>query len=382
MSKRKQRQEQAASWLDAANSTPSLEDLTVDGYGLEVAPGQRIVARPIRIQTIVPSPTQPRRVMPSAVRDQWDGQPRSVTGLIETWRQLAADESGLDIDLRDWIERGANEADDDGLERPAAGTLTATLLHIITLAASIYRDGLTNPITVVRQGEGYLLETGERRWLSFHLLNALFPSDGFHEIPARVMDNMSIWRQASENNARADLNAISKARQFALLLMDLYGFENFKSFDVFRHEQDYYAQIADANTYRIPYGTGDKLLNAMGLSHKSAFSRSRALLTLPAEVWRLGDDHNFSEDLLLQLSKLSPADAVKMARKVATRNLSDESQPSQPSKPADDDPFWQKQIDRVFSPQKWSKMTPRERRDAYEYLKAMLIKLEEMGFNR
>lgn len=387
MSKRKQRRERGASWLDNEqddSSQPSLHDLTIDGYGLDIAPSQRIVARAVNIMHIVPSASQPRRTMPSAIRRHWDGGARTVVDALIAWQEAASEELNRELNAHDLIASGAEESHDDDAEFDAPpSSIAGAFLRLINLAASIYRDGLTNPVTVVKKGERYVLETGERRWLSFHLLNEIFPDADFGEIPARVMDEISIWRQASENNARADLNAISRARQFALLLMDLYGFENFKEYDRFRNEQDYYAQIADASAFRIPYGAGDKILNAMGVSHKSAFTRARAILQLPADVWRLGDDYNFSEDFLLQLSKLPADKAIKEAQKVASRNLSQPSEKgtSTRRKTSDDDrPKWQRQIDRAFDPRRWDKMPPEERREAYAYLKTMLIKLDEMGF--
>src|SRR5690606_25072022 len=106
------------------------------------------------------------------------------------------------------------------------GPLEAALMKVIELAASIYQEGLLNPISLVRYGEDrFLLETGERRWLAYHLLHHYAPDDGkrdqWAKIPAQFVDGVDVWRQAAENSMRADLNAISKARQYAILLMAL-----------------------------------------------------------------------------------------------------------------------------------------------------------------
>jgi len=189
-----------------------------------------------------------------------------------------------------------------------------SLMKIVDLAASIRRDGLTNPISVVRRGNNYELETGERRWLAYHLLhwkfgeNDLLPNNkqrNWSRIPARIVKEVDIWRQASENNARDNLNAISKARQLALLLMDLHGWDNFVPFDKFEHEQDFYSQVADGNEWRIPRGHGEQLLNAMGLSDASQLRQYRALLRLPFDTWRKADDENLTEGELRKIQNQS-----------------------------------------------------------------------------
>ena len=180
--------------------------------------------------------------------------------------------------------------------------------------ASIRRDGLTNPISVVRRGNNYELETGERRWLAYHLLhwkfgeNDLLPNNkqrNWSRIPARIVKEVDIWRQASENNARDNLNAISKARQLALLLMDLHGWEHFSTFNEFENEQDFYSQVADGNEWRIPRGHGEVLLNAMGLSDASQLRQYRALLRLPLADWRKADDENLTEGELRKIQNQS-----------------------------------------------------------------------------
>ena len=183
------------------------------------------------------------------------------------------------------------------------------------LAATIYRDGLTNPITVAQQGNQtavqYQLETGERRWLAYHLLHANFPQDGqWTKIPARIVESPNLWRQAAENNARDNLNAIGKARQFALLLMDLLSRESgdavtFKPFDAFRHEREFYAQVADGNRYRIPRGKGQLLVSVIGLGNPDQLRDYRKLLSLPDEAWKIADDYHLTEYRLRELMSIA-----------------------------------------------------------------------------
>jgi hypothetical protein len=180
------------------------------------------------------------------------------------------------------------------------GTLETAFMQVVELAASIMRHGLTNPISIARVGGDYEIETGERRWLAYHLLNWQYPEGGWDKIPSRqVDDGISIWRQANENNIRADLNAISMARQFALLLMDILRDEKqFQPFDAFDHEQDFYAQVADGVNHRVPRNQGEKLLNAMNLENPVQLRQYRSLLRLPREIWEWADDLNWTEGFI------------------------------------------------------------------------------------
>src|SRR5690606_35218201 len=123
-----------------------------------------------------------------------------------------------------------------------------------------------------------------RRWLAHHLLGIITGDASWQIISARVVEQSSVWRQAGENSARADLNTISKARQFALLLMDLYqqpdSANMFQDYDACVPpggcDRAYYVQVADSVHFRIPRGKGEQMLNAMGLKGRAGFSRYRA----------------------------------------------------------------------------------------------------------
>lgn len=298
-------------------------DIANEGYGSQIVQETfgsvgREKIRQIAIETIQPDPLQPRRATPSAVRQYYsNSNPAAMQHFFAQWLQEIKLERGgesLDVDayLRgDETDRAPailTDEDDESLDRIGSdtqpGPLETAFMKIIDLAASIRRDGLTNPITVARhqQREGYVIETGERRWLAYYLLNwraaYLLDEDTWQKIPARIVDGVSIWRQASENNTRDDLNAISKARQFALLLMDLYGMEAFQTAEVFDMPQQFYAQVEDGSAYRIPHGSSESLLNAMGLQSANQLRQYRRLLRLPEPVWILADDLNWSESFI------------------------------------------------------------------------------------
>lgn len=276
--------------------------------------GGRPTLRLLDIHDVQPDPQQPRRSLPRALRQQWDGRVATLPDLLIHWRETAAADFNMHalLALSD-EERGEDIAD------PAFSELLA-------LAASIRRDGLQHPITVARaaapaqqsareEARAFLLESGERRWLAFHFLALYDPSgERWTRIPANIQPERDVWRQASENSARDDLNAIARARQYALLLMDLWREREkgttFQPIHTFSHEQDFYAQARDL---RIPYGDGARLLNAMGRQHRNAFLRCRQLLTLPRALWERGDEENWREDQLLQAVKAAGITPEKAA---------------------------------------------------------------------
>ncbi len=303
--------------LSAATSDTSMQRVTNDLFG-EIARDDyhRKHAIPVSIFDIEPHQQQPRRAIPHMVRrDVGTLDVTQMQPIFEIWRDHVAragrttpidiraflDENVLPPDFENQQDRETTQVDGD---EQYHHELEASFISLLQLAVSIRKDGLTNPITVVRvAGAGgkdrYQLETGERRWLAYHLLHTYTHDDRFSQISARIVDKIDVWRQASENNARANLNAISRARQLAVLLMDLLQQEGmtFSPYHAFTHEQGFYAQVADGTdkTLRIPRGAADKLLNAVGLKSKKQLREYRALLRLPPLLWQIADDLNWTE---------------------------------------------------------------------------------------
>ena len=272
----------------------------------------------VSIHEIHPNAVQPRYAIPHDLTDIFALHPDNIVDIFERWIievQLERGQNDYDIvnfllgSLTDRGER-AESSEGEAASSQAASSKELALMKLIDLAASILRDGLSNPISLVQRDGRYELETGERRWLAYHILYWKF-GDGdkrqngkvvnWSRIPARIVSQVDVWRQASENNARDNLNAISRARQLSLLLMDLHGWHNFSKLEGCDSEQAFYAQVADGAAWRIPRGQGERLLNAMGLSDASQLRQYRALLRLPAELWRKGDDEDLSEGELRKM---------------------------------------------------------------------------------
>ena len=271
----------------------------------------------VSIQEIHPNSIQPRYSVPHDLTDIFAMHPRNLTDIFERWIIEVQLETGRkDFDILPYLrgdttQRGQQaESDSESDADQLPSSKETSLMKIVDLAASIRRDGLSNPISLVRMSDHYEIETGERRWLAYQLLYWKFGDgdrrpDGslvnWSRIPARIVNQVDVWRQASENNARDNLNAISRARQLSLLLMDLHGWANFAALDRCENEQAFYAQVADGARWRIPRGQGERLLNAMGLSDAGQLRQYRALLRLPADLWRKGDDEDLTEGELRKM---------------------------------------------------------------------------------
>ena len=333
-----------------------------DGFGhdmgapvVDIQTKPIIRAKPIDIFVIQPNPMQPRRVVPS----QFRGGP--LMRQIEAW--LAALERAigrafpLEAIVKGDIEWRVHEE--------AADIKTALaempLLRLADLAASIYQDGLTNPITVAGSGDRYLIETGERRWAAYHVLNAYFGGDAYSAIPARRVAKLNLWRQASENTARDNLNAIARARQIALLLMDMHGWDKFAPIEAFDCEQDFYAQVADSSKWRVPYGRAEQLCAACGFEHASRIRQFRALLRLSREDWIRADDQDIAE---FELRKwLHPRSDTAVSNRESKRQASTL-------------PGALERFDKHVTKAQFKRMTPSQQQWAIDWVKALLERME------
>lgn len=258
----------------------------------------RLVAKPISIYEIFPDPKQPRRLLPG-----WLRYDRPIEDILADWWAMANDEAGGAIPLADLLTGEETFRSQDADDRQQ-GHIEASFMKLVNLAATIRRDGgLINPVTVYKTGTVYQLETGERRWLAHHLLSFALAEERWQKISARVVDSPSIWRQAHENTARDDLNAISLARQLALLVMDIYMEKgvDFHPYEVFGHDRHFYAQVADGFEFPVAYGDRERIIAAMGKSNVSQVNQYRALLRLPDEVWQSADAENTAERPLRDL---------------------------------------------------------------------------------
>ncbi len=250
----------------------------------------------VDIFEIQPDRTQPRRAIPAVVRGTGELNADGVGALLVRW---AADTG---FDLHTWLDSDTEiEVSED------ASAVLASLMRLVELARSIRSQGLVNPISVVMLDDNhYRIETGERRWLAYHLLHELLPKteEGeedtlWRNIPARIRESFNPFRQAAENNQRSDLNAIGRARQYALLMMALYPDTDWSPYAAFDSDRAYYAQALRYD--RAPQGKGPLLVNALGVKDRSIVTYCRRMLDMPDDLWQIADDENWTQDRILQV---------------------------------------------------------------------------------
>lgn len=281
------------------------------------------------INLIRPDPVQPRRAMPAALRLEWcSGSP--LGPLFAEWEQDAASDLHrfeIDPDWRSWID-GSVEPPLDDLDPLPLQANTRQYLDLIRLAVSIHQIGLEVPITVYPvEGGLYRLQAGERRVLAFHALT-LFSFAGYEVIPAIIRERYDPFRQAAENGVRQDLNAIGMARQLALLLFALHGFDPFHAEDSQQAGQSWYAGAAEL---RVPHGKAAAVANVMGLPNIRMVQLYRQLLLLPAPVWNWADQFNWTEGRIRGLVLKAHGDPevlIELAQAEVNRELGNANRPA------------------------------------------------------
>lgn len=277
----------------------------------------RVVARPTPILSIWRDPKQPRRAIPLTISMNSDCDPLSVMPMLSQWQAVAQQAAGQEFDVLAMIN-----GEGEGLDTDKFPSVTQEFIETVRLAAHIKSvGGLINPITVIESDNRLLIETGERRYLAYHLLSALV-GEQWDKIPAIKADSKnSLWRQAGENTKRRNLNAIGLARQFAMLLMDVRGTPAISEGTLYKDYEEivsvgvcdrrYYAQVADGNRHSIPRGMGEKIQSAMGDLSKEQLSQYRALLKLTDDeqvndiLWVRGDIENWPESTMRDIGRLT-----------------------------------------------------------------------------
>jgi hypothetical protein len=282
----------------------------------------KIVAKPIDIRQIVPDFAQPRQQIPSAVRSRWNRQvdAESMADLFNVWTAAYADEIGVPFDQALNYIYAILDGNADGYDAPLVasestqehklGVMQASLMKVAWLAANIQSEGHHDPIMIYRVENGYRIIDGERRWLAHCLLAGSRQDAQFGRIKAIIEDRPNVWAQADKNSQRQGLTAIGRARQLAILLMDLYMAQGqtFQPYEAFEHDLGFYAQVADGNKWSVPRGSAARLSAAMGNLSEDMLRKYRALLRLPAEVWTMADDLGWSENFIREIERATNND--------------------------------------------------------------------------
>lgn len=280
----------------------------------------------ILLEMVRPDPVQPRRVLPENIHLRFhQNQITSTQALRELVQivQIAARHRGRPFNsLLELLPNADDERDDE----PVA-TLTPEeqlLRDLVNLAITIRDDGQVNPLTVVDVSQGvtrlFRIETGERRYWATWLLRDFIPNyTGDGMIPCIVIpaNRSSVFRQAKENTARSGLTAVALARQAALLLLTVHGYE----IPAYAVENDFYRQALELDL-RSKREYTDIILSAMGGVKRSQFSHIKSLLRLSDEALELADRHAIEGARLRYVVNLAPEYHAEIVRQIIDFNLS------------------------------------------------------------
>lgn len=290
-------------FADGGETPPTLAEVDAIVYGggvgnINIPKTDKRTAMPIDIMSIAPDLAQPRRVVPMDIRGSWRGEPDGAGVVLGAWWDEARRLTGREINVKELIKQIGEGVEDERTIHPIADEFIA----LVALAGSIYRDGLLNPITIIREKNGYVIEGGERRWWAYQLLYVWMDETKWKSIPAYVVDGKeAVWRQAAENGVRRPLNAISTARQLALLIMDMWQGRDstqFNGYVYFDHDQEFYAQVKNGQAYPILKGMMERVLAVTGLKSRAQVAQYRALLSVPESVWDEADRENWTENYI------------------------------------------------------------------------------------
>jgi hypothetical protein len=292
-------------------------------YIIDVDDGLRVER--LLLELVRPDPVQPRRVLPDRIYHAFHNSKLTPTqSLREVVQaaQLAARHRGRPFDgLLDLLPNADEESEDES-QTPLSPE-ERLIGELVNLAMTIRDDGQVNPLTVVDMSEGvtqlFRIETGERRYWATWLLRDFLPGyagDGMIPciiIPANVA---STFRQAKENTARSGLSAIAMARQAALLLLTVHGYE----IPTGAVGNDFYRQALDLTLRGKREHTAD-ILVAMGGIRRMRFSQIKALLKLSDEALELADRHNLDEKKLRYVVATPINLHVELVRQIIDFNL-------------------------------------------------------------
>lgn len=280
----------------------------------------------ILLEMVRPDPVQPRRVLPESIHLNFHNNrvtPTQALRELVQIVQIAARQRGRPFNsVLELLPNGDDERDDE----PAVNlSPEETLLRdLVNLAITIRDDGQVNPLTVVDVSQGvtrlFRIETGERRYWATWLLRDFIPGyTGDGMIPCIVIPEKqsSVFRQAKENTARSGLTAVALARQAALLLLTVHGYE----IPAYAVGNDFYRQALELDL-RGKRDYTDAILSAMGGIKRGQFSHLKILLRLSDEALELADRYNLEEGKLRYVLNVASEYHAEIVRQIIDFNLS------------------------------------------------------------
>jgi len=314
------------------NNTSRMDDLlaSVTGDMLGDLP-QTFNDNSIRVERILlemvrPDPVQPRRVLPESIHLTFHNNrvtPTQALRELVQIVQIAARHRGRPFNgLLELLPNADDEREDEPNVKLSPEEIL--LRDLVNLAVTIRDDGQVNPLTVVDISQGvtrlFRIETGERRYWATWLLRDFIPGytgDGMTPCIIIPANKSSVFRQAKENTARSGLTAVALARQAALLLLTVHGYE----IPPYAVGNDFYRHALDLDL-RTKREYTDAILSAMGSVKRSQFSHIKSLLRLSDEALELADRHAIEEARLRYVVNLDAEYHAEIVRQIIDFKLS------------------------------------------------------------
>jgi hypothetical protein len=298
-------------------------DMLGDGFSEPLADNSIRVER-FLLDMVRPDPVQPRRVLPEQIHRKFHNNRLTPTQALRELVQLAQVSSRQNGRPFSNVLELLPDTESENDEPDKLSPEEETLRDLVNLAVTIRDDGQVNPLTVVDMTQGvtrlYRIETGERRYWATWILRDFIPSyehDGMIDCIVVPSEKSSVFRQAKENTARKGLSAIAMARQAALLLLTVHGYE----IPITAVDNDFYRQALELDL-RGKREYTEAILNAMGGIEKRRLSQYKLLLQLSDEALELADRHNLDEFRLRPILQISSESQAEMIQHIIQFNLS------------------------------------------------------------
>ncbi len=279
----------------------------------------------ILLEMVRPDPVQPRRVLPESIHLNFHNNRVTPTQALRELVQLvqiAARQRGRPFNgVLELLPNADDEREDEA--NVVLSPEEQLLRDLVNLAVTIRDDGQVNPLTVVDISQGvtrlFRIETGERRYWATWLLRDFIPNyTGDGMIPCIIIsaNRSSVFRQAKENTARSGLTAVALARQAALLLLTVHGYE----IPAYAVGNDFYRHALDLDL-RAKREYTDAILSAMGGIKRAQFSLIKSLLRLSDEALELADRYDIEEKKLRYVANIATEHHAEVIRQIIDFNL-------------------------------------------------------------
>lgn len=260
---------------------PRAEERPAAGAASSLFSGASVLSQPAaakveRIERLKPSQMmpdrfQPRRLLPTALRQPFYSGQIDCYKAAQQWLQMARSDAGLQIEID----------------------------RLLAMGGSFEEHGQIKPVTgswVENQHGEYIfqIETGERRFWAACLQHVSHKLQEEPLLRVEVVDHPTRMRQVLENRHAEPPSAVGQACEVASLILAELGFAPDESV------QDEFEYFRQWRTRRMPHGMWEKLTPVMQLSRERMVQLLN-ILSLPNELLDLADHNRVPERVLREV---------------------------------------------------------------------------------